>query len=543
MIKKYWPLIISLVLFWIVLTIVFSSIAKDNGNIVYTLDDPYIHMAMAKNFSEHGVWGVTSYEFSSASSAPLWTLLLSLVYSVFGVSDLTPYILNVLFGILLLFTAYFIMAKYSIKPLFILIALALIIFSMPLVPLIFSGQEHVMQVLIDLLFVYFGALALSSQILTPKKLIPLLLLAASASFARYEGLFLVFAVAIVFILQRRWRDAGLIGLAGLLPIFIYGMISLAQGWFFLPSSIVLKGYLPQVMDLNNIFQFFERRGHHIFSEHSITFLLIGSLIISLARFRKDNGLKEPEFINIIFVITAAFHILFGSFGWFFRYEAYLIPLGIVAITLGINTFLDTKKEPLAGTTAESPIPDNTGIIKYAILVILLLVFLFPFFTRARNSLAVTPSATSNIHLQQYQMGLFLKKFYQGKTVAANDVGAINYLADIRCIDLYGIGTFQVANMQKMGKYNSYNLNTLVKMMNTSIAVVYDSWLIRAGGIPPEWIKCGEWKVRNRTVSAEDTVAFYAIIPAEYPALIRNLRAFSQELPQDIIQQGKYTEIK
>ncbi len=48
------------------------------------------------------------------------------------------------------------------------------------------------------------------------------------------------------------------------------------------------------------------------------------------------------------------------------------------------------------------------------------------------------------------MALFLKDFYAGNVVAANDMGAINYIADIRCLDLYGLASMEVADLKRAG---------------------------------------------------------------------------------------------
>ncbi|MGF7117799.1 hypothetical protein [Methanobacterium oryzae] len=91
--KDHWPLLVSIIIFLaIVSTLLFLSLEKNDGHVVYALDDPYIHMAMAKNFAEHGVWGVTKYGFSSSSSSPLYTLLLSVIYFIFGVNETAPLI-------------------------------------------------------------------------------------------------------------------------------------------------------------------------------------------------------------------------------------------------------------------------------------------------------------------------------------------------------------------------------------------------------------------------------------------------------------------
>ncbi len=40
------------------------------GEIIYPLDDTYIHMAVAKNFVEHHVWGITQYAFRFIHDVP-----------------------------------------------------------------------------------------------------------------------------------------------------------------------------------------------------------------------------------------------------------------------------------------------------------------------------------------------------------------------------------------------------------------------------------------------------------------------------------------
>ena len=53
------------------------SLARTGGMFVYAQDDPYIHLALARTLADHGVWGIRPTEFASASSSPLWTLLLA----------------------------------------------------------------------------------------------------------------------------------------------------------------------------------------------------------------------------------------------------------------------------------------------------------------------------------------------------------------------------------------------------------------------------------------------------------------------------------
>ena len=154
-------------------------------------------------------------------------------------------------------------------------------------------------------------------------------------------------------------------------------------------------------------------------------------------------------------------------------------------------------------------------------------------------------ATTNIYEQQYQMGLFLRQHYPEATVAANDIGAINYLADVRCLDLYGLATSEVANHKRDGRYGKGMIHDLAKSKGAIIALVYDLYFhsgrITVGGVPPQWIKVGQWKIPNNVTCGDDTVSFYALDPSEEDSLIANLGHFASQLPENVRQSGKYID--
>src|SRR5579863_7757895 len=112
-----WPVYLAVIVFllivWLILNI---SLRLNQGHLIYALDDAYIGMAMARNFAQHGVWGVTRYGFSSCSSPPLWTLLLSLAYRLVGEHNVIPLIWNLVFSLLDMLAAYAIMSWYKVPP-------------------------------------------------------------------------------------------------------------------------------------------------------------------------------------------------------------------------------------------------------------------------------------------------------------------------------------------------------------------------------------------------------------------------------------------
>jgi len=167
------------------------------------------------------------------------------------------------------------------------------------------------------------------------------------------------------------------------------------------------------------------------------------------------------------------------------------------------------------------------------------VIVFPLAGRGFQCLVRTPQATTNIYEQQYQMGLFLSKFYEGEGVAANDIGAINYVADIKLLDLAGLGSLEVAEAIRGRCYDTRQIYELSETKRVKIAIVYEHRFEEYGGMPSQWIKIGEWKISDNVVCGSDTVSFYAVDPKAEDKLIENLRSFSHQLPVDVEETGKY----
>jgi hypothetical protein len=140
-------------------------------------------------------------------------------------------------------------------------------------------------------------------------------------------------------------------------------------------------------------------------------------------------------------------------------------------------------------------------------------------------------STYNIYEQQYQMGLFLKKYYYRETVAANDIGAISYMADLNTVDLWGLGDNDVTRARRQGYWNAAFLQQLVERKKARIAVIYDSWFWKE--MTSKWQKAGTWEVSYSFMLGDKKVSFYAIDEAEAAELKKNLAEFSRSLPKDI----------
>ncbi|HMD86594.1 MAG TPA: hypothetical protein VKO18_18055 [Terriglobia bacterium] len=530
--SRHWPLyasvVILLLLVWLILSV---SLRQNQGHLVYAFDDAYIGMAMARNFSQYGVWGVTRYGFTSCSSPPLWTLLLSLTYYLGGVNQLAPFLLDLVFAILVLALADGILCWYKAPASVRFVTLLGIILLVPLPMLIFSGMEPALQTFVSMLAVFFAARLISGE--SPGSArgdsVRLLILAPLLTGVRFEGMFLIIAIAALLLMLKRWSYALAFGALGFLPWLVYGIISVSKGWFWLPTSLLLKASLPDfrspaalILSLLNPIYITLHEGMHMLV------LLVSILVVYIMACGKGSGARESrQIMGTILFLTGIAHLEFVGASSLYRYDAYWCVMVILFLGLQLPVVIPRGLSPLSLSTW-------TVTKNHACGALGLLLF-FPLAVKGGRLLWFLPQCTTDVYEQQYQMGLFVRRYYQNSNVALNDIGAVNYLADIRCLDLMGLANAQVAAARRKHTYGVGDIERLSRQTGTRIAIIYDNWFI--GIVPPEWIRVGRWTIPNNVNLGGDTVSFYAVDPGEAAHLSESLADFSSQLPAEVGQRA------
>lgn len=479
-----------------------------DGHFVYPLDDTYIGAAMAKNFALYGVWGVTRHAFNSATSAPFWILLLSAAYRVFGVSQWTALVLSFIFALLTLFVA----DRLLLRPLpartRTLGLVALVLFT-PLHVVGLIGMEHALHILLTLIF-----LRLSADLLVEHRwslwlwpLVPIM------TMVRYESLFLVASIVLFLALQRRWKwAAGLAALAWL-PVIGYGALSVSKGWYWLPNSISIKGASEH--------DFF----HHLLGvsfngPHLVAVLVVLPILARIAR-----ADRRAAYMLWTVFLTGCLHLSMADVGWTYRYEDYLLAAAVVASTVAFSSIQKAlRAEPALALVLFVPIALLAG--------------------RCAMATVRLPKFSHAIYSQQYQMSRFVRRYYNGQAIAANDVGAINFYSDITCVDLAGLSNRDIFFAKRSHSYTTSVINEETEEAHVSIAIVYDSWFSdklsrvgpsRFGGppLPSHWKRIARWKINDQEELGGNTVSFYAVRPGEAGRLRHALREFDPSLPRGV----------
>ncbi len=431
------PFAVALALYLLLTALLVAlGLARTGGHWAYALDDPYIHLALARTLAASGDWGLTPGHFDGVSSSPLWVLLLALGRPAPGWGTLLPFALNVLAAVLLLALVNRFLARRACSDERRAAALAAIVLLAPLPSLTLAGMEHLLHAAIALLWLESAlSLLAAGGALRPG----LLGLSALLTAARPEGLFLIAPASLLLLRRRSWRAALLLAAAGLAPLALYAGFSLRAGGLWLPDPLLVKG---RGMDLGSPLAWLSSLGLPLwrqlrqplspFSLHLILLIAAGTL---LWRRRRALGLDAEQCAALALLLPALLlQYALGGVGWFFRYESWLVILALaVAATL-------------PGLWPPWPLWPRLRLLPVTALLLAAALGL-----RGAVALNRVPLAMANIHGQQLQMARYLAERHAGETVVVDDVGAVSYFARVRCVDPLGLADPLFARARREGR--------------------------------------------------------------------------------------------
>jgi len=521
-----------------VTAIEYSVLRQTNGTFMYPLDDVFIHMALAKNLAGYHNWGISRYEFASASSSVLYTLLLAGLFRLFSVQVIIPFLINCVTGVALLVVLQRWLRKENIHngPQFVL--LLCIIFFSPLPILLICGMEHTLQCLFAFLFVFGFSDWLEGNLIGKKEKweLPwsLVLYGMLCISIRYEGLFLVAIACFILAWHRKMGIAVKLGFLAALPLLVFGIYSVMKGSYFLPNSVLLKsdsaplsfGGLIRTLDnilvqrmtvvkTDNIPAGIPRPGISLLATQRLLIILPLTWFLFRKYFR-----ERMAYGYILLMLTACtvLQLAFASTGWLYRYEAYLVFCSVTIIGVLVYKY---GREVLQEAT----------FFGCCMMAVILFGLLFPLVLRSTAAFTKTGTACINIYGQQYQMGQFLHRYYDRDAVAANDIGAVSFFTSGPDLDLWGLGNIKVAKSKKGGYWTPEFLDSLCRETHVKLAIVYDDWFDDA--LLQRWTKVATWQIQNNVICGGDTVSFYAMDKDSGPDLKRNLTEYAKSLPPDV----------
>jgi hypothetical protein len=230
-----------------------------------------------------------------------------------------------------------------------------------------------------------------------------------------------------------------------------------------------------------------------------------------------SQLARSRFLAVTVLTAIGLHVVFARMGWFERYQAYLVVLGVYLV-------LELLDEGLAAAPGLGVSRRRAACGAVALLLL---------FSGTKAALTLrTPDAVDDTYVQRYQAGVFLQRYYAGEPVATGELGYISLLHQGPLTDMFGLGDYEVLNARRAapdGYPDAPYWEELAQSRGFRVAAVYPSTLYL--DVPESWVLVGEWTLDRKHVSAyEDTFQFWATTTDEVAPLEAHLRDFEPRLP-------------
>jgi hypothetical protein len=505
----------------ILLGLFLSILRLNNGAFIYTMDDPYIALALSDQI-RHGNYGINAGLHAAPASSILFPFLLALASGT-SVHPYLPLILNclALFGALAIIWQLFKhlrLAEDSFGIVAQAAALLLLAICLNLIGVVFCGLEHSLHIAAVAACIFGLALFLDEDKMPawlPAVIVinPLL---------RYEGLALSFGAILVVALRGRWRTAA--ATFAVIVLFVGGFSAflVRLGLPPLPSSVLSKSDVVASGVGSATMGLFHSIGQNV---SDMDLIPAGALLLVIGVAAAARCLLElparpwrwtsQGLMALLLVCLIGAHAVAGQFGWLNRYEDYaLLGTALIGICLMRGTIRDVLSNK------------KRRLVLFCATAVALAVFCSPYI----GSTWQVPLAANNIYEQQFQMHRFVNDFYRAP-VAVNDLGFVSYHNPNFVLDMGGLAS-EEARILRSSDADADAYRAFVDRNGVHLVIIYDEWF--EDEVPASWVKVASMDLsRERVSSAEQEVQFYATDAPTVSKVRPELQSFSGGLPPGV----------
>lgn len=477
----------------------FGCLWLTRGNLVYGVDDAYVHLALAERLA-HGLYGLNPHEFCAPSSSIVWPFLL-----LIGVGTswhvYVPLALNWICG---LGTAYmvgrcvdewpweregrFASGKRAITTI-------LFVLGFNLLGITYLGLEHMLQILLAVMCAY-GIIRVSRGAEMPWWAIAA---AIAGPAVRYENLAITVGVAVVLFMSGRKRAALWTFLASLVVPIAFSIFLVSHGWFVLPGSVLAKGTNGRGVEG------FEKTLSKNFVDNFTDFVRLEWTLILLVAAELWWMRRKLRPVGIAAVTTVLFLFLAVGRSGNHRYECFVVAFATLILFAVLGREYGTR---------------------WHVVMVAFLVCAWPYL----RYVYYTPVASQNIYQQQYQMARFEQQFYR-KNFAANDIGLLSFQLppNIYLADIAGLASRE--SLEQRDRSGAW-LDSFVRRHDAGLAMIYPQWV---RDISPAWSLRGQLMITSEPVAVPyPVVNIYATSVGNAAEIDADLREFRKTLPPGVV---------
>ncbi|MCB9682329.1 MAG: hypothetical protein H6733_12755 [Alphaproteobacteria bacterium] len=488
--------VVPLVAYLLGAAVVFGLILRVNAGVfTYTLDDPYVHLELARHLA-HGEHGINDGVFSAPSSSILWPAVLVPAWWVGGMAQAVwwPLVLNVAAALLALAglgaASRRILGDGLDGPArWLLLAMVLVA---NLVALTFTGMEHTLQVALAT-WLAVGLMDVDDDRAPPAWLAVVMVL---LPLLRFECTGIV-VLSAAWLVLRGHRATG-IGVVAVVLASLAGFSAFvhAHSGFWLPFSVLSK---------NAMF-------HKAIAEAFLPSVFVPLGIAAFLVWRSTGRPWARRFLPGIAAAGVVGHMLIAQTGLFNRYLGYITVFAVLVLAW-------TEREALRARLAAGGTKAREVWWVVGILAVI----------NVQLTLSMV-GAAAHIWRMQGQMR-HLAVDVLDAPVAVNDIGFVALDNPHEVIDLVGLATPE-ALQHRIDDDGIAWMDTLVEARGAKAILVFRHWFPR---LPPGWKHVATLYVETSSFKQDDrTLWILAPRRAEVPALTEALQRWKADLPDGVV---------
>jgi hypothetical protein len=484
-------------------------LTTNSGRFTYTLDDPYIHLALAERIHE-GHYGINAGEPSAPSSSILWPFLLAPFARAAGFEYL-PLAIGFIAAAATVVVYHKILVESVLvelrrrRSIIISVLLVCLALTTNLIGLPFTGLEHSLQVMLA----SFVALGLFREARTGEVRPWLIAAIAAGPLIRYESLAISTAAVLYLFLRGHRRSSFMAAILTLAPILLFSAFLAHLGLNLLPTSVLVKA--PMFSSAHLVPEILSNLRTTLRDPTGVLLAVAGLWMLGIVLFSARDAAEKAVAGSV--ALAVALHAMAGRYGAYHRWELYIVSFVLL-------TLLFLERRAISEGVRSRSTALVTGIAGLWCVVL---------GGRYIFGLATLPLAANNIYEQQYQMHRFVVAF-ERRAVAVNDLGFVSFGNRYYKLDLLGLGSPSLLAKPDRVSMSEW-LEQNVPRHGIETAMLYEEWF---EDLPQAWRKVGELRLsRPRITPAWDRVSFYATDEAAYPSVRERVNAFRMSLPPGV----------
>lgn len=444
---------------------------KLNGYFGFPLDDPWIHLTFAKNFSEYFSFSFYKNEMVTAgSTSPIYTFLISLAFLITKNEFILSYFFGILFFAVSVY-AFFKLSELDFGREYLYVMILTIIFAVDnrINFIAVSGMETTMFILILIATSYFYKKR--NAVLTGI-LIGLIIWTRPDGVAFITALLFDYLIAVYLskkdknIILFSKQDLIKLGIIAGIIAAVYFVMNLMLSGSLLPNTYNAKltYYTPEFRSRSD---FFKNEVWGYFTSGSYLIIMTGFFLAVFFTFKDFfRKIYNPNILYISFTaaLILIYYIKLPYAHRFGRYLMPVIPFFILGSGLGIR---DTAK--MLGRYFKSR---NVAIGIIIVILSVTAVYSTVNYLDNRKSYA---EECKYINDRQVAAALWINQnTKETDIIATHDVGAIGYYSGRKLIDVAGLVTPELIDKIHQPDYNKYMMEYL-KNQGVSYLVFLQEW--------------------------------------------------------------------